>query len=314
VERDPRSALTSPSYVLPLLQDIQDRAMATLLYDPETALKQYYYDTVGGRKELIYVDAIAEGDLRSRILRDFKNSVRVLGEESFFSDEPVDLRSEQRICVLADMIDGTDLFRRHFSNWCSALAVYEPAERRILATFVLVWPDTLYYFDGTGAYKKNVLESSDAPIQVSVEPSPGGLRNASVCMYAQRHPNFARLLELGSRTRLMAALRRYDEDQYDSPANFRFYNLAGNPMMARLADGTVSAVVELVGQQPHDVVPGAMIALASGAVMKSPSGEPISIDGLAETLIRPNDKASLIRYVLGSDEGLVDEIVGLLRV
>ncbi|TDA25606.1 MAG: hypothetical protein DSO00_08510, partial [Archaeoglobi archaeon] len=52
---------------------------------------------------------------------------------------------------------------------------------------------------------------------------------------------------------------------------FRIYNLAGNPVMVKLVDHRIKdargidAVIEIKGQKPHDMAPGAYIALKGGA-------------------------------------------------
>lgn len=85
--------------------------------------------------------------------------------------------------------------------------------------------------------------------------------------------------------------------------DFRFYNLAGNPMMARLAEGTVDVVLELDGQLPHDVVPGAYIAMKAGAVFGNIDGDKtFSEQELADFLLKPADQS--IRYILAANKDL----------
>lgn len=60
----------------------------------------------------------------------------VFGEESI--DETIDLTGNVNIHMLVDMIDGTDLLERGFSNWCSAAVVFDPRGVTILASYVLM--------------------------------------------------------------------------------------------------------------------------------------------------------------------------------
>jgi fructose-1,6-bisphosphatase/inositol monophosphatase family enzyme len=57
----------------------------------------------------------------------------------------------------------------------------------------------------------------------------------------------------------------------------RIYNLGGNPMMLKVAERTIDAVFEVVGQHPHDVVPGAYIARQAGAIVKDLQGNDLAL-------------------------------------
>ena len=72
-------------------------------------------------------------------------------------------------------------------------------------------------------------------------------------------------------------------------------NLGGNPMMVKVADGNLHAVFELLGQKPHDVVPGAFIARAAGAVVRDLKGEDLN---LANTLMTPN--MGQMKYIIAA--------------
>jgi fructose-1,6-bisphosphatase/inositol monophosphatase family enzyme len=96
---------------------------------------------------------------------------------------------------------------------------------------------------------------------------------------------------------------------FDCPKT-RIYTLAGNPMMVNLIEGRVDAVVEGVGQKCHDVVPGFVIALRAGAILRDLSNRPITEAELAQSLRNPQSSFS---YVLACNETLAAEIVELLR-
>jgi fructose-1,6-bisphosphatase/inositol monophosphatase family enzyme len=93
---------------------------------------------------------------------------------------------------------------------------------------------------------------------------------------------------------------------------FRFYNLAGNPMMMRLVDGSVDIVFDIKGQAPHDVVPGAFIAVKAGAVLAQPTGSPLTLADLSTSLLQPGSPAAQLTYVLGANQNMVAEMTRLL--
>jgi hypothetical protein len=81
---------------------------------------------------------------------------------------------------------------------------------------------------------------------------------------------------------------------------FRFYNLAGNPMMVRLADGIIDVVFDLKGQRPHDVVPGAFIAMMAGALLWDIDlQQSVSDSSSMNKLLHPG--SSSIKYVLAAN-------------
>jgi hypothetical protein len=83
-------------------------------------------------------------------------------------------------------------------------------------------------------------------------------------------------------------------------SSFRVYDLAGNPMVSRMLTGSVDIAFDLAGQAPHDVVPGAFIAIQGGALFCTPEGEPISELQISNAIMQPG-KSSL-KYVLASSD------------
>lgn len=73
--------------------------------------------------------------------------------------------------------------------------------------------------------------------------------------------------------------------------------------MAKVADGRIHAVFELLGQKPHDVVPGAFIAREAGAIVRDLNGRDID---LGAALMEPN-KGDL-RYIIAANETLYQEL------
>ena len=104
-------------------------------------------------KPLAAVDLMAERSFKGCLTHDLEaRNIFVVGEESLDS---ADLRQEKRICVLVDMIDGTDLLQRGFSNWCSAVVIFDPSGTppKILASFVAIKGEAMYFANQHGAFK-----------------------------------------------------------------------------------------------------------------------------------------------------------------
>ena len=90
----------------------------------------------------------------------------------------------------------------------------------------------------------------------------------------------------------------------------RIYNLAGIPQMISVVEGYLDAVIEITGQKCHDVVPGFVIALRAGAVLKDLANRNITEQEIAELLRDPGHK---FRYVLACNEKLATDLVELLQ-
>jgi fructose-1,6-bisphosphatase/inositol monophosphatase family enzyme len=86
----------------------------------------------GTGKTLLTVDLVAERDAE-RELRDNlhlePDHLVFLGEEQL-SIRQEDLTKEEKLVVLVDMVDGTDLLERGLSNWCSAMVFFDPQGKR----------------------------------------------------------------------------------------------------------------------------------------------------------------------------------------
>ena len=264
----------------------------------------------------------------------------VLGEES--SDAPAqltkdldltDTRFRDRLVVLLDMIDGTDLFERGLSNWCSAMIFYHPAttpEDRIIAAFVGLPKEAIYYArrDQKGVFKYSIPQRQKPDDATSV-PGPSTIKDvesASVAFYGQKSNHLLsvavkeKLTEQQGRKRSRMVLHPFARNLWaqhrrnqkrNHKPRFRIYNLAGNPIMMRMIDGPkkIDAVFELLGQYPHDAVPGLYIAQKAGAIVRSPEGNEIGPVDLSEALLRPASDEHKIRYVLASTHELAAEII-----
>jgi fructose-1,6-bisphosphatase/inositol monophosphatase family enzyme len=78
-------------------------------------------------------------------------------------------------------------------------------------------------------------------------------------------------------------------------------------MMAKIPDGAVDLVFEVSGQEVHDIIPGAFIAVKAGARLVGLDGQPID---LAKSLLSPRKK---LTYILASSQALIDEMLPLLK-
>jgi hypothetical protein len=261
----------------------------TLRLEPSLALEHIEVKTLDGQtKEMLYVDKQAENAcvvyLRDHIGREH---LRVIGEETLWNLD-VDLTGETKIVCLLDMIDGSDLLERNLSNWCSAMLFFDPQQPRIRLSLVQNAHDSIYFASDQGAFIYRKRTSKIEPLHGPEEVPP---ERASVCFYAQKLPNFAGLPH--------SFAERLAERLGARADRLRLYTLAGNPMMAKLANGEkIHAVFEHIGQYPHDVIPGAYIALKSKAHLVTLDGKPISEGDLAMALRHPS--ASKLKYVLGS--------------
>ena len=96
----------------------------------------------------------------------------------------------------------------------------------------------------------------------------------------------------------------------------RIYDLAGAPMMMKLADhrvrnaGGVDAVFDVKGQKPHDFVPGAFIAKKAGAIIRYRNGKEISYEDLEDSL---RDFDTRTKYVIACTRKLSDELLKVIR-
>jgi hypothetical protein len=156
------------------------------------------------------------------------------------------------------------------------------------------------------------------------------LKNASVCFYGQKAGSLSAVAERGlikyitdwnekqNETRARKKLNGEPLDDADADASSRFYNLAGIPMMVKLIDHRVKAaknidaVFEVRGQKPHDVVPGAFLALVGGAVMWSLDDNAyVTPADLEKALLKPSDKS--MRYIIACTKELCQQILPLLK-
>lgn len=251
-----------------------------------------------------------------------ENDILFFGEESL-KEASLDLSGIDQVVALVDMIDGTDLLARGLGNWCSAMVFFAPARNEILRSFVgMSYGDYLKVYtaclddqDQLQAHvvhvpvKRNQRNDKVLDERRTRErllgtrgPSSGGhpLNGASVCFYGQKKK---RLLSVVERSTYPREVPDFENDRH------RIYTPAGNPMMAKVAEGRMSAIFELEGQLPHDVVPGAFICRTAGCVVTDLRGERL---GLVESLMRPADPGRKLKYLIGSNQEVHGALLSLL--
>lgn len=268
------------------------------------------------KKKALNVDKAAEDTFKIAIKLYAKRSaqlIEVFGEESL-RDKTLDLTNRKGIFALADMIDGTDLLERRLSNWCSAVVFFNPQAprgRKILASFVVLPDGKAYYASLDDETVKVRYVNRNVEIRDVFRPSNvSDLKNASVCFYGQKAKSFVELAKYPLFDHLANAKTLED---------FRFYTLAGIPMVMNLIDHEVEmaknidAVFDVRGQKPHDVVPGAFLALKAGATVKNLiSGKRMTYEDLENALMRPSSDESKLKYIIASTPQLSNKLSKLL--
>lgn len=306
------------------MRSARETLLTNLQIDPEGEL---CHITVHGQKvakEMLSCDRDAERNCRKALEPAAKKeniNVEVLGEESLWDSDIVRTRKNRAYMVLLDMVDGSDLLERHFGNWCAAAVIFKPSQNRIVASVVQDSSNNLYIATSRGAFFQEArtnytnvdgklrcsIDFNEAkplkgprPPFVPLEPQKVDNRFASICFYAQKTGHFVQLPE---------SFRSW-LDEFDFQG--RLYTLAGNPMMAKLANGDrVHVVFEHVGQFAHDAVPGLYIALKANASLVRLDGSKISEDDLATSLYTPSKKNAL-KYILASSDDLTKQIAAAL--
>ena len=286
------------------------RVLNKVAENPEDAFDKLWYPKLS--KFVLKVDLFAEREGRDYLRDRFGNRIEIRGEESSLEQVPKD-----RIAALMDMLDGSDLLERGLGNWCSAVVFFDSARRRVVASVVGLPSRRIYYASASQKGAHVILPKfGDRRQRIShplhVKSSRVQLKDASVAFYGQKVRNLLSILPpssgfLGGLSRLAHDLKQ--EQETPQASAFRIYNFGGNPMMLKLAEGRIDAVFDVQGQQCHDVIPGAYIALKAGAVLRDLEDHDISEETLAAKLENP---AAKLQYVLASNRQLADELVRLL--
>ena len=141
--------------------------------------------------------------------------------------------------------------------------------------------------------------------KVKYKPIVNDLSKAGICFYGQKIENFISIAKKKSFIEGMSGINRKAKGR----AGTRLYDLAGNPMMIKLIQGNMDVIFELEGQAPHDVSPGAYIAMKAGAVFKDLKGKEID---MIKSLKRPADPKNYFKYILAANRRLFNQTKRLL--
>ena len=293
---------------------VQDWLITEVRKDPKYAFSEQIRKL--DKKPYLTIDRQAEERTKEFLEYAFGGSrnILVIGEERL-DESNLDLSKEKRIVALLDMIDGTDLFTRHLSNWCSAIVFYQKG--KILGSFVGLPHQGVFFAtcNTSTSFRFLPLPSTTQPslldgpkyLPVEVPSADVTLGNASICYYGQKIENF---LSISQNEALISKFKQLSVADPDT----RIYNFAGNPMMIRLLDlpdtKPVNAVIDLHGQWPHDVVPGAFIAQKAGAIITDLSGNSLDFN---KSLLQPANKACKLKYILASSKKLHAELLEILK-
>ena len=238
--------------------------------------------------------------------------IKIRGEESTLK------KFDGGLAALLDMLDGSDLLKRNLGNWCSAATIFDVDSPKIITALVGMPSGEIYFVrnaDPTCAFLRppNRGEGDNRIRQVRMERRELKLQDASICFYGQKPGKLSSFCsskrKMGRWLKQTSKVMDSKKRAYDCP-KMRIYTLAGNPMMISLIEDRIDAVVELSGQRCHDVVPGFVIALRAGAVLRDLSNKPITEERIAESLRNPEHKFA---YVLACSENLATELVELLQ-
>jgi len=277
--------------VVDVFRETQKELQTILTYDRKSAFQTITLEWKDKTNITRAIDLSLELRVKTLLWTLFENELgMVVGEESL-SDPDMDLRDYDKTVALLDVIDGTDLLVRDLSNWCSAIAFFQPNPPQILATFIADALGRIYFATKSedGAYMLPPQRDID-PI-VLQPSSTQRISDSFLCFYGQKQAN---MLSVTNKRSFLNQVHR-------------IYNLGGNPMLAKVAEGTVDGVFELIGQLPHDVIPGLFIAKKAGAVARSLEGEELDLE-----LIISRPAKQRMTYIVASTEGLYQELKSVL--
>lgn len=267
------------------------------------------------------VDTFCHQLLVGRLQAQFKHNLHILSEEGVGTQRiPASLEHIEKTVALIDPIDGTDLHARGLSNWCSSIVFFYPPEERILCSIVALESGRIYYANSSGSFRK-LPTDEDSP-NVEQESLPifrrraQNLADASVCFVGQKFSQISRLIGqpglLETFLDFLQDLRFKAEAEKSADAgttvHFRLYNLGGNPMVCRLADGGVDLVFDLRGHQAHDLIPAAFIVQqADLCVADLRTGRLLD---LGRMMLKPKQR---IPYVAATHRKLITDFRRCLR-
>ncbi len=296
-----------------VIDSVHESIRNTFKQRPEERCRRITIHLENRDKRALVIDVLAEKRGKEEFNKLFPNTLEIYGEESL--GKKVALNNETKICVLLDMIDGTDFVELDIPLWCSAMVFFDPNQPKILASLVGLSTGEIYYASSDRPGQAFVCRDPNARHLAEYVRRPSSVssfENASICFYGQKAANFSCIADPPDFLTTLKSI--------SSEANFRIYTFAGNPMMVKLADRFrdkegkdvcrgFDVIFDIQGQYLHDVVPGAYIAQQAGAYLCETNGTEITGDILAQKLLQPTDKMT---YILASTKALAEKVYPLL--
>lgn len=283
-------------------------ALDRLNANPDAAASNFA-KTLIQNKPALQIDLDAENRCKSKFLEQYSSDVQFVGEESLikFSDW-----GPEQYCIIADMVDGTDLVEMNVGLWCSAIVIYDKKNRSIIGSVVGLSTGETYHAQADREGARVLIEGKEYTVDGTSEKTT--LSEARVAFYGQKAQNFVSAAKKAAFLEELIRISEFDR-------GFRIYNFAGNPMMVKLCNRPktlggstitedIDIVFDIVGQQMHDVVPGAFIAMKGGAHLFSLDGNAIGFRELGAALYDPK---STLSYVLSSTIPLGQELCRLIK-
>jgi fructose-1,6-bisphosphatase/inositol monophosphatase family enzyme len=295
------------------VREVIERIVATVGEDRARALAPARIGS--SQKPVLAIDLIAECEASCSLMRYAKcygyDGPRpvILGEESLHTPQ-LDVFDADGPVILHDTLDGSDELEQGFAGWCVAMTIFHPHSGEILAAFVGGPTQGIYFsFQGLAgrcSYHSSLQAVSPDIIDLDGPSSTTSLSECLLGVYAQKP---SRLSAMYHNPRFLALL-----DAMQESGRARIRTQAGNPMMLRLVHKQgwrrFDAILDLPGQWPHDIAPGAIIALQKGATMLDlRSGRELD---LVPLLCRPADPRSRVPYVIAATPELAATLCGLL--
>ena len=206
-------------------------------------------------------------------------------------------KKKKKIICLLDPIDGTDLFAKKLGNWCTAVVIYT-TENKILASFIGLPNKTIYFSTNTmkGVAKK-VVDLTD---YISVNKKKSISSGITFSWYGQKVKNFLSVIK---HKKFLKFIKKAKKD-------FRILNISGNPIMLQMVDNEVpvNVIVELCGQHPHDMIPGAYLATKAGAILTDLKGNKIKFE---DYLSKP--QVDKIKYILANSKAVYKKFFEIFK-
>lgn len=274
------------------LQQIQQDVRDAAWRDPRHAFEPIYL--AHERKHAAVIDIFAEWRAIEALLRRLR-SLRplILGEESLHYGFK-SLASHTGVVVLLDALDGTRLLEHGWSDWCSAVTVMRPSTAELICSVVLFPSGVAYFATDRGAGKCRRGPSGREFARVSGPSDVASCHDATVAFYGYRRRRFAALQQ--SVARLVAR---------PSGADPQMFVVGGNPALVHVIDGhrRVDAVIEPIGQAPHDMLAGAHICRQAGATVMELDGTVLDLEGLLW-----RGPTARVKYVAAGTAALASEL------